>query len=461
MPRARIAIIAAILAVALAWTAWMSLRPAVHPVWTDHERRLMELLWIANLPPLPADPSNAVADDPRAAALGHRLFFDPRLSGNGQFACASCHQPALRFTDGRPLGEAMDRSGRNTQSIVGAAYSPWFYWDGRKDSQWSQALSPLEDPAEQGGNRVAIARLLAEDSTYRREYTALFGSVPDFSPTRRIPGDAGPVPGTALESAWNAMDASDQESITRAFVNVGKAIAAYERLILPGPSRFDHYVEAVSRDDESLARTLLTADEATGLRLYLGKARCIECHNGPLLTNNEFHNTGIMSAPGEIPDRGRIDGIRMARGDPFNCLSKYSDDPVKDCAELRFARTGGEVVGAIRTPSLRNLAGTAPYSHQGQTPSLEQLVRHYDRAPLALIGHNEAKPLNLSRRERAQIEAFLAALDAPLATEPRWLASPVDTTPTTERRASAERWASGERRESAGRRGSAQHPTSR
>ena len=418
------AIIAIGLAVALVGAALFSLRPAVHPAWTDHELQLMESLWIANLPPLPPDPSNAVADDPRAAGFGHRLFFDPRLSDNGEFACSSCHQPDRRFSDGRLTGAALGESKRNTPSIVGTAYSPWLYWDGRKDSQWSQALSPLEDPIEQGGNRMALARLIAGDTEYRRAYTALFGTLPDLSDAGRFPAEAAPVPGTPFESAWNSMNPADRESVTRVFVNIGKAIAAYERLLMPGPSRFDRYVEAIVHRDASQAGTILSADEATGLRLFMGKARCIECHNGPLLTNNEFHNTGIISVPGKIPDRGRIDGIHMARGDPFNCLGAYSDDPEKDCAELRFARTGAEVVGALRTPSLRNLQGTAPYSHQGQTPSLGEMMRHYDRAPLALIGHNEAKPLGLSRRERAQLEAFLATLDAPLATAPQWLAAP-------------------------------------
>lgn len=422
----------AVLAAVLAGSALYWQRPAVQPDWTDHELQLMESLWIANLTPLPPDPSNAVADDPLAARFGHRMFFDPRLSGNGEFACSSCHQPERRFTDGRPIGAALGESKRNTPSIVGTAYSPWLYWDGRKDSQWSQALSPLEDPNEQGGNRLALARLISGDTEYRRAYTALFGALPDLSDTDRFPAAAGPIPGTPLESAWNRLDAADQESITRVFVNIGKAIAAYARLLVPGPSRFDRYVEAIAKGDLSQAGTILNAEEATGLRLFMGKARCIECHNGPLLTNNEFHNTGIISAAGKIPDRGRIDGIRLVRDDPFNCLGDFSDDPVKDCAELRFARTGAEVVGALRTPSLRNLQGTAPYSHQGQTPSLERMMLHYDRAPLSMIGHNEAKPLGLSRRERARLEAFLATLDAPLATAPQWLAPPAESVAGTE-----------------------------
>lgn len=429
MARAGVTVIGFALAAVLAGTAWHWLRPTLPPQWTESELDLMASLWIANLPPLPADPSNAVADDPNAARFGHRLFFDPRLSGNGQIACASCHQPGLMFTDGRLRGEAIGQSLRNTPSIVGTAYSPWFYWDGRKDSQWSQALSPLEDPNEQGGNRVAIARLIYTDPPYRNAYTSLFGPLPDLSDPSRFPEAAGPIADTALATAWDAMEPADREAITRVFVNAGKAIAAYERLLLPGPSRFDRYVETNSGGNETRAQSILNADEATGLRLFLGRARCIECHNGPLFTNNEFHNTGVISAPGEIPDRGRFDGIRRVRADSFNCLGTYSDDPLKDCAELRFARTEAEVIGALRTPSLRNVANTAPYSHQGQTPSLEEMIQHYNRAPLALIGHNEAKPLSLNRRERAQLKAFLETLDAAPAVPAQWLAPPADIQP--------------------------------
>ena len=100
-----------------------------------------------------------VADNEEAASFGHRLFFDTRLSANGNVSCATCHQPERRFTDGLPKGRGIGLSGRNTRSIVGTAYSPWLYWDGRKDSQWSQAMSPLEDPAEHGGNRMQYVRI--------------------------------------------------------------------------------------------------------------------------------------------------------------------------------------------------------------------------------------------------------------------------------------------------------------
>jgi cytochrome c peroxidase len=197
------------------------------------------------------------------------------------------------------------------------------------------------------------------------------------------------------------------------YSNIGKAIAAFERTIMPTASRFDNYVAAVVAGDSERQATLFSDDEVRGLRLFIGEANCTQCHNGPLLTNNEFHNTGLINSVGEAPDKGRIFGVREVLEHPFNCKGPYSDDVRKECSELDFARTGAELIGAFRTPSLRNLENTAPYGHKGQLATLADVLAHYNAAPDAMIGHNEAKPLGLSARELAQIEAFLHTLAAP------------------------------------------------
>ncbi|MBT8110421.1 MAG: cytochrome-c peroxidase [Gammaproteobacteria bacterium] len=358
------------------------------PVWTDAEIDVLRSLSLASLPALPPDPSNAVADNAQAAAFGERLFFDPRLSANGGIACSTCHQPARHFTDGLPKGQAIGTSKRNTPSIVGSAYSPWLYWDGRRDSQWAQALSPLEDPNEHGSSRLQVVAVIAGDDAYRSAYRALFGEFGDIS------GD-------------------DPVALNNAFANVGKAIAAFERTLLPVASRFDDYVDAVADGNRQQRESLFSDDEVWGLRLFIGEANCTQCHNGPLFTNNEFHNTGVLSSPGELPDKGRVAGVQEALADPFNCLGDHSDDPARQCAELTFVRTGPELIGAVRTPSLRNVELTAPYMHKGQAATLAEALRHYNEAPDAMIGHNEAKPLELSTRELRQVEAFLKTLTAP------------------------------------------------
>jgi cytochrome c peroxidase len=382
--------------------AWPYLKQT-SSTWTDDEVKTLTSLSIESLPPLPANPGNAVADDPMAAKFGQQLFFDPRMSANGGISCATCHQPVRRFTDGLQKGQAIATSKRNTPSIVGVAYSPWLYWDGRRDSLWSQALSPLEDPAEHGGNRLQITQLIASDPLYRATYESLFDEFPYLS---------------------------DQKSVNKVFANIGKSIAAYERLLQPGPSRFDTYVAAVLTGAEGAGQLIFSNDEIQGLQLFIGEAACTQCHNGPLFTNHEFHNTGVISFPGDVPDKGRVAGVREVLANEFNCAGAFSDDPERVCTELEYVRRGPELVGAMRTPSLRNLGSTAPFMHKGQLKTLGDVLQHYNDAPLAMIGHNEAEALQLSTRELHQLEAFLGTLDAPLATSDNWLAPPATQTPT-------------------------------
>jgi cytochrome c peroxidase len=391
--------------------------------WTESEQDVLRSLWIGSLAPLLADPTNRVAANPQAATLGHQLFFDTRLSGPATIACATCHQPQLDFTDGLPQARAIGQARRNTPSLLGVAYSPWYYWDGRKDSLWAQALAPMEHPAEQGSNRMRIARLVTEDPHYRQQYAALFGTLPDFSDRARFSDDAAPGANPLWNDAWESMAQADRQLVSAVFANAGKVLAAYESKLLPGPSRFDAYVNAVLHPDNAAAATY-SSDEIAGLRLFIGAARCIECHNGPLFTNNEFHNTGLLPLAGLVPDLGRSSVLRQVLEDPFNCLGSFSDAAVPDCPELTHMRTGLELLGAQRTPSLRNLAHTAPYMHMGQIATLAEVLEHYNEAPPALVGHNEAEPLRLSQRQLRQLEAFLLTLQAPPATDPAWLVNP-------------------------------------
>ena len=133
------------------------------------------MLAIGELEPLPPDPTNRVADDPRAVDLGRRLFFDTRLSSNGIVSCGSCHNPDREFQDDRPLAIGVGTASRRTMPIAATAYSPFLFWDGRKDSQWAQALGPLESPVEHGGTRAQYAHVIAEH--YREDYERIFGPI--------------------------------------------------------------------------------------------------------------------------------------------------------------------------------------------------------------------------------------------------------------------------------------------
>jgi cytochrome c peroxidase len=386
--------------------------------WSVAEREAIGSLAIGALEPLDPDPTNRYADDPRAVALGHRLFFDTRLSSNGAVSCATCHVPHTEFQDGTPLAQGVGTTDRRTMPIAGTAYSPWQFWDGRKDSQWAQALGPLESPVEHGGTRAGYAHILAKH--YRAEYERLFGRLPDLS---RVPRRAGPVDEPEARAAWQRLGPEVQDDVNRVYANLGKAIAAYERKIQYGPSRFDRYAEALlsRRPTEGL----LSPDEVAGLRLFVGRAQCTNCHSGPLLTNNDFHNTGVPAVASLPTDLGRARGARQVLEDEFNCRSRYSDAPPETCRELEFLESESHaLVRAFKVPSLRNVAERAPYMHAGQIGTLAAVLEHYNRAPAAPQGHTELKPLRLSRRELAQLEAFLRALSGPSAAPAELLAPP-------------------------------------
>jgi cytochrome c peroxidase len=352
--------------------------------WSADERGMLQSLSLDNLGPVPRDASNQYADDPRAAALGKSLFFDKRFSKNGAVSCATCHLPERGFQDGTALAHGVGTTSRRTMPIAGTAHGVWFFWDGRADSQWAQALGPLESAVEHGGNRTQYARVL--DASYRKEYEAVFGAL-RVAPER-------------------------SEDIARIYANIGKAIAAYERRIVPLPSRFDRFVAAELRNKNHTPESVFSAEEEAGLRLFIGKAGCTNCHNGALLSDDHFHNTGVpVSKLVPATDSGRAVGVRNALAGEFNCTSNYSDAKPEDCSELRFATTEGEeLVRAFKTPSLRDVAERAPYMHAGQIASLGDVVAHYNAAPRAPMGHSELKPLRLNADQRRQLEAFLRTL---------------------------------------------------
>jgi len=217
-----------------------------------------------------------------------------------------------------------------------------------------------------------------------------------------------------------------RDEISRVYANIGKAIAAYERRIEYGPSRFDRYADAELAGRAHAADDSFSADEEAGLRLFIGKGNCVNCHNGAMFSDDHFHNTGVPAPRVALaPDSGRTVGVRQAIAGEFSCTSRYSDAKPEDCEELSFAVTEGEeLVRAYKTPSLRNVANRAPYMHAGQLPTLESVVAHYDAAPKAPFGHSELRPLRLSEKERQQLIAFLKTLNGPLQAPAGYLDAP-------------------------------------
>jgi cytochrome c peroxidase len=387
--------------------------------WTPEEVRTLSTMRIGALPPAAADPSNAVDHSPAAAVLGKRLFNDTRFSRNGAVSCASCHSAEKQFQDGLPVGKGVGTGSRRSMPIVGAGHGPWLFWDGRKDSAWAQALGPLEDSVEHASNRTRIARLVA--ANYTREYEAMFGRLPDLSGLLQ---DASPNGDASEKAAWESMPAARRADVSRVFSNMGKAIAAYEKTLHHGEARFDEYVKVLA-SREARAAQVLTPAEVNGLRIFMGKGQCVTCHNGPLFTDQAFHNTGVPQRDTTKPDRGRAAALAKVKQDEFNCLGPFSDAKPDACAELTFLSTNGkELEGAFKTPSLRNVSLRPPYMHAGQFASIEEVIRHYVKAPAATVGHSELahgepghtqrKPIQLSEREVQELAAFLTTLAAPI-----------------------------------------------
>ncbi len=373
------------------------------------------------LPP-PPDDSNAVADNPAAARLGQYLFFDARLSGNGRVSCATCHDPLNAFSDHKPLSQGMGTTTRNTPTLINVAYNRWFFWDGRADTLWSQALKPLEHPAEHGGSRLQFAHLMQDDPDLRAAYEAIFGPLAAIGDLHRFPARGRPVANDSadpLNRAWLSMTAADQDSINRIYANIGKSIEAYERLLISGNAPFDTFVAGL-REHNPAKLAVLTPAARKGLKIFMGRGECHICHEGPNFTNLEFHSIGLEQRdwlPAE--DYGRLEGVLRLREDVFNAAGPYSDARDGKVAEkLRYLQPNVEQSGQFKTPTLRNVALTAPYMHGGQFETLEQVMRFYSLLnEIPLLNHREMfmKPVHLRPDDEEAVVEFMKSLTgAPL-----------------------------------------------
>ncbi len=302
------------------------------------------------LPPVvhPADNPSS----PAKVTLGQRLFNDPALSRSGQIACASCHERDLAFADGRRVSFGHDRQPgrRNAPSVLMSGYATPLFWDGRAATLEDQALLPIADPREMAFSADEAAARLRAQADYRVQFNAVFGN-----------------------------DAVTPQQLAQ-------AIATFERSLAPRSNRFDRFLAG--------RRELLDDTQLQGLHLFRTKARCMNCHNGPTLTDNGFHNLGLHFHGGRRQDLGRY-------------------EITGDAADS----------GRFRTPSLRGVARTAPYMHNGSMRSLEAVLLFYNVGggqprPLAGNGTGDPfpqpeplmQPLGLSAQERQALQAFLEVL---------------------------------------------------
>lgn len=365
------------------------------------------------------DPSNLVGDDEAAAQMGQYLFFDTQLSGSGEFSCDTCHQPEHGFADTTAVSEAVGITDRNTPSILNTVYNRWFYWDGRCDTHWCQALSPLEAPEEHGTNRLAVAHRIDRSDELREAYGLLFDELPDLSDSDRFPLNAMPVEDNEddpLHRAWAGMSPEDQESINVIFSNVGKTIAAYERKLVRFNSPFDEMILELEAGNNSGGDSL-SASAKRGAQLFVGEGMCWACHSGPTFSNKEFHNIALPDSDNIDNDSlGRYDGIQSLNNSMWRSDGAYSDSPDDPSIteKVSFLVLGPEQVGQFKTPTLRNIVDTAPYMHGGHFSTLFDAVDHYNKMDdLPRVGHREELllPLYWTDEQVMDVVEMLIALE--------------------------------------------------
>lgn len=370
-------------------------------IFTEREWGVIQRL--SPLPDVPPpNPTNRVADNPDAARLGQIFFFDARFSKDGTVACATCHSPFHGFADVEATSLGAGRGTRNAPTVLNTAYNKWQFWDGRADTLWSQALSALEGENEQAGTRLQYAHLINRD--YQVDYEAVFGRLPELEDTTRFPPDGKPE-----DPAFDSMSAADQRAVNTVFANIGKAIEAYERLLISGNAPFDQYVAG---DTEAI-----TLEAKRGLKVFIGKGVCILCHDTPNFTDNDFHNLGVPQ--GELPeDTGRYAGISSLLADPFNGGSIYSDDTAVATRILNFLEPTSQHQGKFKTPTLRNVALTAPYFHTGEFPTLASVIEFNNAGGAGgnFVGRREGtlEPLYLTEQEKDDLVEFLKTLTGEL-----------------------------------------------
>lgn len=275
---------------------------------------------------------------PEKIELGKMLYFDPRLSGDDTISCASCHEPAKGWSDNRRtfLGFQGHVGARNSPTIINSGFYSLQFWDGRMKTLEQQALGPIQDKGEMNLSLEELIVKLNAVPEYVDRFQQVFGT--------EITTDG-----------------------------VAKAIAAFERTIVIDDTDFDKYLKG--------NKSAMSADAIAGMELFAGKAGCIACHNGPSLSDNNFHNVGVVSE-----DKGR------------------------------FGFTGNpEDNGKFKTPQLRGIGHTAPYMHAGQLATLEDVVDFFNKGGDAHSNKSVLiQPLNLTATEKSNLVAFLNALTGEL-----------------------------------------------
>lgn len=336
------------------------------------------------LPPVPIPENNP--QSPEKIKLGDKLYHDKRFSADGKVSCATCHAKEKGFTDNLKVSKGfMGKQGtRNAPTVINAAYMKTQFWDGREPDLEGQSKQPPINPVEGGlVNHKPILSVIKKDKTYQKMFKQVFGV--------------------------------DQKRVS--MEHVAKAIASFERTIIAGNSAFDKYQYGGDK-------AAMNASQIRGLNVFQGKGRCVSCHvieqTQALFTDNRFYNIGV--------------GFKKIKGNEAKTASAFLRDKHKgadvdvtvltneNMSELgRFAVTENPThVGAFKTSTLRNIAVTQPYMHDGSLKTLEDVVDFYNNGgrvketdPVSGFQSGGIRPLDLDKKEKKDLVNFLKALTSP------------------------------------------------
>ena len=331
------------------------------------------------LPPVPVPADNPITPD--KVKLGDKLFHDTRFSSTGEVSCATCHEKAKGFTDGLPVSEGINklRGTRNAPTVINAAYLHTQFWDGREPSLEAQSAGPFVNPVEMAlPNHEPILKIVRTDP----EYMDLFQKV--FAKT------------------GNRITMKEVE----------QAIASFERTLIAGNSPFDRYF--YGGDKKAMSPAAIR-----GLDVFINQGRCVSCHvieqTQALFTDNRFHmiGSGAKQMPKNLDDLAAAVEDVKKRGTDIAVLSNEKTSSLGRYAVTRDLTD----IGAFKTPTLRNIALTAPYLHDGSLKTLEEVIQFYNNGgreketdPVPELLSGGIRPLNLSKEQEADLVEFLKAL---------------------------------------------------
>jgi cytochrome c peroxidase len=313
----------------------------------------------ADLEPLRA--VEAPADNPQTPEkieLGKKLFFDRRLSGDGTMSCATCHNPELAFTDGLDisLSYPTTKNWRNSPTLIDAAFRKRLFQDGRAKTLEDQALFPMMSAFEMNKNLDYLEEQIELVPEYAGEFRNVFGG-----------------------------------EVTRG--RIAMAIAAFERTLVSRQTPLDRYLKGDG--------TALSDDEKKGLAIFTGKGRCVECHYGVDLTDDNFHALNVPENP-KLMDDTRVTTTMRFVGKIYH-YNEYRD--MKEDPGRYLITKDRKDWKAFRTPVLRYIARTAPYMHNGVFETLDQVIEFFDRG--GGEGNTALKPLGLSTEEKRHLLTFM------------------------------------------------------